>query len=103
RRRHTRSKRDWSSDVCSSDLENLPAVMDVIKERGHLLLPLLFLLYMLFFSGTTILFAAVTTIFVTIAAAMVRKSTRMSLLDIVRSEERRVGRACKSLCCSLST
>src|SRR5699024_12157199 len=22
RRRHTRSKRDWSSDVCSSDLEN---------------------------------------------------------------------------------
>lgn len=65
--------------------ENLPAVMDVIKERGHLLLPLLFLLYMLFFSGTTILFAAVTTIFVTIAAAMVRKSTRMSLLDIVHA------------------
>src|SRR5699024_11348986 len=30
RRRHTRSKRDWSSDVCSSDLgdiiENLPKV-----------------------------------------------------------------------------
>src|SRR5699024_12059964 len=23
RRRHTRSKRDWSSDVCSSDLTNL--------------------------------------------------------------------------------
>src|SRR6266513_4437346 len=23
RRRHTRSKRDWSSDVCSSDLENM--------------------------------------------------------------------------------
>ena len=65
--------------------ENLPAVMDVMKERGHLLLPLLFLLYMLFFSGTTILFAAVTTIFVTIAAAMVRKSTRMSLLDIVHA------------------
>ena len=65
--------------------ENLPVVMDVMKERGHLLLPLLFLLYMLFFSGTTILFAAVTTIFVTIAAAMVRKSTRMSLLDIVHA------------------
>src|SRR5699024_11276582 len=27
RRRHTRSKRDWSSDVCSSDLDSL-------KERG---------------------------------------------------------------------
>src|SRR5207249_5438298 len=24
RRRHTRSKRDWSSDVCSSDLEPFP-------------------------------------------------------------------------------
>src|SRR5699024_11812090 len=25
RRRHTRSKRDWSSDVCSSDLDNTTA------------------------------------------------------------------------------
>src|SRR5437868_15122489 len=25
RRRHTRSKRDWSSDVCSSDLHTCPA------------------------------------------------------------------------------
>src|SRR6266513_5298137 len=25
RRRHTRSKRDWSSDVCSSDLADRPA------------------------------------------------------------------------------
>src|SRR5207249_9062947 len=25
RRRHTRSKRDWSSDVCSSDLTSWPA------------------------------------------------------------------------------
>src|SRR5207249_5642102 len=26
RRRHTRSKRDWSSDVCSSDLVEIPYV-----------------------------------------------------------------------------
>src|SRR5206468_5058980 len=26
RRRHTRSDRDWSSDVCSSDLHDLPPV-----------------------------------------------------------------------------
>lgn len=63
--------------------DNLPGVIEVLKERGHLLLPLLFLMYMLFFSGTTILFAAVTTIFVTVAAAMLRKTTRMSLLDII--------------------
>src|SRR5699024_11600083 len=31
RRRHTRSKRDWSSDVCSSDLSSNRAVG---RERG---------------------------------------------------------------------
>src|SRR5699024_11872784 len=45
RRRHTRSKRDWSSDVCSSDLHpwslrSLPAaptrVLDVGCGRGEL-------------------------------------------------------------------
>lgn len=77
--------RATSQGLSGISRENLPAVMDVMKERGHLLLPLLFLLYMLFFSGTTILFAAVTTIFVTIAAAMVRKSTRMSLRDVINA------------------
>src|SRR5699024_12176778 len=34
RRRHTRSKRDWSSDVCSSDLiQGVGAVQDA-KVRG---------------------------------------------------------------------
>src|SRR5699024_11911388 len=34
RRRHTRSKRDWSSDVCSSDLEVAPE-----HRRVDLLVP----------------------------------------------------------------
>src|SRR5699024_11249811 len=34
RRRHTRSKRDWSSDVCSSDLDCIFAVSFTIRERG---------------------------------------------------------------------
>src|SRR6266704_1161055 len=41
RRRHTRSKRDWSSDVCSSDLDPhagiydaLTAILDGMCERG---------------------------------------------------------------------
>src|SRR5699024_11995153 len=29
RRRHTRSKRDWSSDVCSSDLHDQPVKKNV--------------------------------------------------------------------------
>src|SRR5437868_12260149 len=42
RRRHTRSKRDWSSDVCSSDLAayinfiTSPQAMDVSVETGNL-------------------------------------------------------------------
>src|SRR5438067_10186167 len=37
RRRHTRSKRDWSSDVCSSDLQLLEAHLgleQLIAQRG---------------------------------------------------------------------
>src|SRR5699024_11999399 len=34
RRRHTRSKRDWSSDVCSSDLETTIVVVDLISTGG---------------------------------------------------------------------
>src|SRR5699024_11825580 len=44
RRRHTRSKRDWSSDVCSSDLRNFylyrvykdsasPSQIELLKEK----------------------------------------------------------------------
>src|SRR5699024_11503252 len=38
RRRHTRSKRDWSSDVCSSDLRRRGAMEhldDVIGDTAH--------------------------------------------------------------------
>src|SRR5206468_8461332 len=34
RRRHTRSDRDWSSDVCSSDLRGGEARDDVLCTRG---------------------------------------------------------------------
>src|SRR5699024_9962445 len=42
RRRHTRSKRDWSSDVCSSDLEEFVATLpngihEKIGEGGRIL------------------------------------------------------------------
>src|SRR5690349_22075796 len=36
RRRHTRSLRDWSSDVCSSDLAALRALLKV-KEAGRII------------------------------------------------------------------
>src|SRR6266513_4399881 len=34
RRRHTRSKRDWSSDVCSSDLAILTIIREYTAEAG---------------------------------------------------------------------
>src|SRR5699024_11382297 len=35
RRRHTRSKRDWSSDVCSSDLPQSPEQSELPAALGH--------------------------------------------------------------------
>src|SRR5206468_8122998 len=32
RRRHTRSDRDWSSDVCSSDLRNPPSLSHCVER-----------------------------------------------------------------------
>src|SRR5699024_8953599 len=41
RRRHTRSKRDWSSDVCSSDLlQLLLLVKSSLYQAGQLKVPL---------------------------------------------------------------
>ncbi|MBN2286394.1 MAG: TRAP transporter permease [Tissierellales bacterium] len=63
--------------------EQLPKVKDVMKARGHLILPIIFLLYMLLFSGRTVIFSAFLTIVVTIAVSMIKKETRMSVKDII--------------------
>ncbi|MDF2548297.1 MAG: C4-dicarboxylate transporter permease [Anaerosolibacter sp.] len=63
--------------------EELPRARDVMKERGHLLIPILFLLGMLFFSGKTVVFSAFCSIIVTILTSMLKESTRMSGKDIV--------------------
>lgn len=57
--------------------ENIPQAAKVLKERGHLLLPLIVLLVMMFM-GYTPLFAAIAAIFVTIAVSWIRKETRMT-------------------------
>lgn len=76
---HLRATKDGLSGISR---ENLPAVGSVLKERGHLLIPLVFLIYMLFFSGRTILYSALLTIIITIIVAEFRPSTRMSVGDI---------------------
>ncbi len=63
--------------------EDLPKVREVMKERGHLLIPIMFLLYMLLFSGNTVIFSAFWAIVATIVVSMARKTTRMSFRDIL--------------------
>lgn len=62
--------------------ENLPRIWAVLRDKGHLLIPIFLLLFLLLFSGTTVIFSAVITILATILVAALRKETRMSLRDI---------------------
>ena len=64
--------------------ENIPKAGKVLRERGHLLAPLVVLLGMMFM-GYTPLFAAIAAIAVTIPVSWLRKETRMSLHTIVRA------------------
>ncbi|MDR3348805.1 MAG: TRAP transporter permease [Acidaminococcales bacterium] len=61
----------------------LPKPLAVLKDKGHLILPIVFLVYMLFFSGTTVLYSAVLAIVATIAISCVKRATRMSGRDIL--------------------
>ena len=63
--------------------DQLPKMSNVMKEYGHLALPIVFLVYMLFFSGKTVIMAAFYTIVFTILVAQCRKNTRMSGKDIL--------------------
>src|SRR5699024_11763367 len=72
RRRHTRSKRDWSSDVCSSDLAELEKQVEVLKSYIFLLKP------------------------ASISPANAMLKIRQECRDkYLRSEERRVGKECR--------
>lgn len=65
------------------DRDVLPKVGVVMKAQGHLMIPILFLLVMLFASGRTVIYSAVCTILVTILVSACRKSTRMGVRDIL--------------------
>src|SRR3712207_8525068 len=81
RRRHTRYWRDWSSDVCSSDLE-LYALHGLLDDVGHGeegALPVAEALVHDFVGG------------IEYAGHVAALSQRL-----VRSEERRVGKECRS-------
>lgn len=57
--------------------ENIPNAMEVVKKQGHLVLPLISLIGLMFW-GFTPLYAAVISIFITIGASWLRPETRMT-------------------------
>jgi len=66
--------------------EELPRVSAVLKQRGHLLLPLIGLLYFLI-SGRTPIYAAFWSIILAIVVSALKKETRMSFRDIIDALE----------------
>ena len=65
----------------------LPHPLTLLKERGHLAIPLIVIVYLLV-SGYTPMRAALVAIVLSIACAMLRKSTRMKPIEIVYGLER---------------
>src|SRR5205807_6962752 len=83
RRRHTRLQGDWSSDVCSSDLS---AAFCTVVRRARLLRDRL----------TTVQKAAEREPTEELAILRDEMLSEIPALDTLRSEERRVGKECRS-------
>lgn len=66
--------------------DELPKIWDVLKERGHLFVPLIAIIYFMV-EGATPTKAAMYGIIFSIGASMLRKSTRMSFKDFMDALE----------------
>src|SRR5699024_11283091 len=93
RRRHTRSKRDWSSDVCSSDLIDHAATLSEERAKCDLspLYPVLIIL-----SRLTPSISENSVFDMRRFLGPLRKIVFYCRDARLRSEERRVGKECKS-------
>lgn len=79
--------------------ENIPNAMKVLKEQGHLIIPLVVLIALMCV-GYTPLYAAVIAIFATIGASWLRKDTRMTWDKIVAATvEGARGAISVGVCC----
>src|SRR5690606_40357940 len=92
RRRHTRFSRDWSSDVCSSDLTHLEQLAGITELLGRVL-----------HAQRELSLQQLQQLLVQIIGALRAKfasfhgSPQLTLHEHRRSEERRVGKECRSL------
>ncbi|ANR70426.1 C4-dicarboxylate ABC transporter [Selenomonas sp. oral taxon 126] len=81
---HFEAKRKKLKGIPRSELPN---PLTLLKERGHLAIPLVVIVYLLV-SGYTPMRAALVAIVLSIACAMLRKSTHMKPIEIVYGLER---------------
>src|SRR5207249_6169153 len=96
RRRHTRSKRDWSSDVCSSDLRETRLVQEMMLGLGGVRL-----LQTLGVDASVFHLNEGHSAFLTLELArQVIEKDRVTFSEAMkrvrRSEERRVGKECNA-------
>ena len=66
--------------------DQIPRFVTVLKERGHLFIPLITIIYILM-EGYTPAYAALIGLGLSVVAGMVKKATRMSIPDIVNALE----------------
>src|SRR5690606_39570135 len=92
RRRHTRFSRDWSSDVCSSDLAAHGSVKSYLI--GFVLAVILTIVpFMLAMNGY---FTPGTTAAIVLGFAVIQVIVHLVYFLHLRSEERRVGKECRA-------
>src|SRR5699024_12105364 len=91
RRRHTRSKRDWSSDVCSSDLFDGMTAVNMLDENKYDLI-LLDILFPEVDGYEVMEYVKPLNIPVIFLTAKASVEDRVKGLKLGRSEERRVGK-----------
>src|SRR5690606_39765291 len=89
RRRHTRFSRDWSSDVCSSDLEGAQACLDAYNELMAKRDTLPYEIDGIVFKVNRLDFQR--------ELGFVSRAPRWAIAH-KRSEERRVGKECRFRC-----
>ncbi|MBQ9697182.1 MAG: TRAP transporter permease [Acidaminococcaceae bacterium] len=79
--------------------ENIPDAAKVLKEQGHLVIPLAVLIALMF-AGYTPLYSAVIAIFATVGASWLRKETRMTCSKVIEAvTEGAKGAISVGVCC----
>src|SRR5690606_39609504 len=96
-RRHTRFSRDWSSDVCSSDLGFKRSLHSAGNFLTKAFIVLAKVISVLFIIGAC---AGLVVLIISIIASFgllgYNNGMAMFPFNVIRSEERRVGKECRS-------